>query len=156
MSAVVRLDPDTASWPEVLALLRTAFAFMDGQIDPPSSLHRLTIAEMARQAAPGAVFAVIENGHPVACLFCSAGPDALYLGKLAVAPSRRGRGLARALIHAAAKEARDRGLTALELSTRVELTENHAAFARLGFVRTGTESHPGYDRPTSILMRKTL
>jgi hypothetical protein len=50
--------------------------------------------------------------------------------------------------------ARQLGRVGLELQARVELTENHAAFERLGFVRTGTWSHPGYDRPTSITFRR--
>ena len=32
-----------------------AFAFMEGRIDPPSSAHRLTVAEMAAQAGTGAL-----------------------------------------------------------------------------------------------------
>jgi GNAT superfamily N-acetyltransferase len=82
--------------------------------------------------------------------------DALYLGRLAVAAAHRGSGLARALVAAAEAEARARGLGTLELQIRIELTENHAAFARLGFAKTGETAHDGYDRPTSITMRKAL
>ena len=35
----------------------------------------------------------------------------------------------------------------LELETRIELTENHAAFAALGYVKTGKTAPSGYDRP---------
>ncbi|RUY90914.1 GNAT family N-acetyltransferase, partial [Mesorhizobium sp. M7A.F.Ca.CA.003.01.2.1] len=38
----------------------------------------------------------------------------------------------------------------------IELTANHAAFARLGFRETGRTAHDGYARPTSITMRKAL
>jgi len=38
----------------------------------------------------------------------------------------------------------------------VELVENHAAFAKMGFVRTGESAHPGYDRPTSITLRRAV
>jgi hypothetical protein len=41
----------------------------------------------------------------------------------------------------------------LELETRIELTENHAAFARMGFIKTAETSHEGFDRTTSIVMR---
>ena len=52
--------------------------------------------------------------------------------------------------------ARSRGKAAVELQTRIELTGNHAAFARLGFHETERTAHEGYIRPTSITMRKVL
>ncbi len=151
-----RLTSAYQHWDAVLALILDAFAFMEGRIDPPSSAHRLTVAEMAAQAGTGAVWAIEEQGRPVACLFAKPRGDALYLGKLAVARSHRNRGLAGILAAAAETEARARGLARLELETRVELTENHAAFARLGFAKTGETAHSGYDRPTSITMSRPL
>jgi len=151
-----RVDPDYPNWDAVLRLVLDAFDFMDGRIDPPSSAHRLTTADMAAQAGTGAVWVIEDAGRPVACLFAKPKTDALYLGKLAVAAGHRGQGLARLLVAAAAEEARSRGLTWLELETRIELTENHAAFARMCFVKTGETAHPGYDRPTSITMRRQL
>jgi hypothetical protein len=44
----------------------------------------------------------------------------------------------------------------LELQTRVELIENHKTFAALGFEKVAEAAHPGYDRPTSIVMRKRV
>ena len=43
-----------------------------------------------------------------------------------------------------------------ELDTRIELTENHATFAALGFTKIAERAHDGYERPTFITMRKTL
>ena len=42
------------------------------------------------------------------------------------------------------------------METRIELTENHATFARLGFVKTAETAHPGYDGPTSITMSRSI
>jgi GNAT superfamily N-acetyltransferase len=148
--------PDYTGWDIVLRLILDYFAYMEGRIDPPSSAHRLTVPEMAEQAGTGAVWVVEEAGCPVACLFAKAAGDALYLGKLAVSTSHRGRGLAWRLVAVAEEEARSRGLVWLELETRIELTENHAAFAHLGFVKVAETAHPGYARPTSITMRKRL
>lgn len=152
----LRVTPDYPRWDAVLRLILDAFAFMDGRIDPPSSAHRLTTAEMAAQAATGAVWIVEETNTPVACLFAKPQGDALYLGKIAVAATHRGQGLARMLIATAEAEARARGLILLELQTRIELTENRAAFTRLGFTKTGETAHPGFDRPTSITMQRPL
>jgi GNAT superfamily N-acetyltransferase len=70
-----------------------------------------------------------------------------------VRPALQGRGIGRLLVEAARVEARRRGLAWLELQTRIELVENHAAFARMGFARTGETAHPGFARPTSVTMR---
>jgi GNAT superfamily N-acetyltransferase len=149
-----RLTPDDPRLADVLDLIRRAFAEHDGRIDPPSSMHRLTLANLADAADIGELWVF---GIPVcACVILSAREATLNLSKLAVAPDKRGNGLARRLVATAEDRARLMGLTALELQTRIELTENHAAFQALGFGRIGESAHPGYDRPTSITMRKPL
>ncbi len=145
-----------ADWAALLALIRAEFAFMEGRIDPPSSMHSLTAEAIAEQAATGEVWLIAEAGQPVACVFLTVKPGRLYLGKLAVAGSHRGRGLARRLVDTAAARARALGLPVLELQTRVELTENHATFRALGFTEVGATAHPGYDRPTSLTFRRSL
>lgn len=149
-----RLSAEDPAIPGVLLLLRTAFAYMEGRIDPPSSLTRLTGVGVSRHAAQGMVWVVEDAGRPVACLFGMPQPEALYLGKLAVAAPHRGLGLSRRLIDAAADEARRLGLPALELESRIELTETHAALAALGFAKVAETAHQGFDRPTSITMRR--
>ncbi len=52
--------------------------------------------------------------------------------------------------------ARSNECSALELETRVELVENHATFAKFGFVKIGESAHEGFDAPTSIRMRANL
>jgi ribosomal protein S18 acetylase RimI-like enzyme len=144
-------DPDLAA---VLALIRESFAYMDGRIDPPSSMHRLTPEALEAQAATAEIWALGQP--PGACMVLTPRPDALYLGKLAVSAGQRGRGLARLLVDHAASRARALGLPALELQVRVELTGNQAAFARLGFLETARTAHPGYARPTSITLRRAV
>lgn len=148
-----RLATDPALWPLILALLHEAFAFMEGRIDPPSSLRDLSAEALTRQAASGEIWII---GAPIACLFLTPRPAALYLGKLAVARPARGQGLARRLIDQAEVRARALRLPALELQTRVELVENQAAFKAMGFVETGRTAHPGFDRPTSITYRRPV
>jgi MoxR-like ATPase len=52
--------------------------------------------------------------------------------------------------------ARANGRRFVELEARIELTENHETFAALGFSRVAESAHPGFDRPTSITMRKPV
>lgn len=138
------------------ALLSQAFADMAGRIDPPSSMTRMSVADVAAKAAEEDLFLVRNDRRLLGCLFGTARGDVYYIGKLAVAPEARGRGLARALVARAADHARALGLGRLELQSRVELTENHRVFAALGFVEAARTAHAGYDRPTSVTFRRTL
>jgi len=153
---VRRAAPDFADWEAVRTLILEAFAYMDGRIDPPSSALRLTPQSMAADAAAGALFLAWWGSALAGCVFVRRKEDALYIGKLAVRPSMHGRGIGNALVAAARAEARVLGLKALELQTRIELTENHAVFAKMGFIKTGETRHQGYDRSTSITMRATV
>ncbi|MEI4485168.1 GNAT family N-acetyltransferase [Frigidibacter sp. MR17.14] len=138
----------------VLALIRAAFSYMDGRIDPPSSLHLLTEATLAAEAARAELWVI--GDAPLACVILTPKPGRLYIGKLAVAEAARGRGLGRALVTLAEARARELCLPALELQTRVELVENHRTFAAMGFERSGATNHPGHDRPTSFTYRRAV
>lgn len=140
-----RLDPQDDPHP-MHAMLVAAFAYMDGVIDPPSSLARLAPADLL---APGSEAWVIGT-PPRACGVLTPQPGTLYLGKLAVAAGARGQGLARRLVDLACARARALNLPSVTLQTRVELTGNQAAFQAMGFTETARTAHPGFDRPTSI------
>lgn len=151
MDAPRRLNAEDHDLVHVLDLIRASFAFMDGVIDPPSSMHRLTLESLSQS---GEVWAI---GHPVtACVVLTPKPRALYIGKLAVDQAQRGSGSARKLIEMAAERGRALGYDRLELQVRVELTGNQAAFTRMGFSEVARTAHAGYDRPTSITYQRML
>lgn len=148
--------PDFDAWDDLLALLRSAFAYMDGRIDPPSSLGRMGVAELRAKAREEVLLIVTDGDRLVGCAFAAVRPDSVYVGKVAVADAARRKGVARALMDAAADVARRAGRDVLELQTRIELVENHRTFAALGFVKTAETAHAGYGRPTSITMRRRV
>lgn len=154
--AITGLPTDFRQWDDLLALIRRAFAAMDGVIDPPSSAHRLTPEGLSAKARQETGFLATEGVRMVGCVFALERPHDFYIGKLAVEPGRQGQGIGRQLMQAVEGLARRHGKRAIELETRIELTANHSAFARLGFHETGRTAHAGYDRPTSITMRKVL
>lgn len=149
-----QLAQDPASWQAVLSLIQSEFAYMQGRIDPPSSMQHLTLTALATQAETGEIWTL--GTPPLACVFLTRKAEALYIGKLAVRADQRGRGLARRLITQAEARARALGLRWCELETRVELVENHASFRAMGFVETARKAHAGFDRPTSITFRKPV
>jgi len=143
---------NTEVFEAILALTKQAFAYMDGRIDPPSSVHRLSVDALA---APGhEVWAI--GYPPKASIVMTPRSDVLYVGKLAVVEAERGRGLARLLIDHAEVRAGELGLVWLELQTRIELTENHRAFESMGFVETERTAHPGYGQLTSLTLRRSV
>jgi GNAT superfamily N-acetyltransferase len=156
MIRVALAPPDFADWAALHALLARCFDPMEGRIDPPSSFVTMTPETLRAKAAGEVLILALDGATPVGCTFCAPKGGALYLGKIAVAPEWRGRGLLRRMLAEAETVARACGLAALTLQTRVELTGNHATFAALGFRQTGAEAHPGYDRPTSLVFRREV
>ena len=156
MIEISRIDTQFEDWDGLLALIMSAFAYMDDVIDPPSSAHRLTVSSLREKAAQEIAYVATEDGRLLGCVFCRPEPDNLYIGKLAVSPEAQGKGIGLRLLQTAEREAHDLGLPLLRLETRIELTGNHRRFAAWGFARTAEKSHPGYDRVTFIEMQKPL
>jgi GNAT superfamily N-acetyltransferase len=147
-----RMSPTEDMGP-VYALLTVAFASMEGRIDPPSSLNLMGPDDLAIKAARAELWVIDGAEGPLACMLLTPRADTLYLGKLAVTQTARGKGLARQMVELAIVRARLLGLPSVSLQTRMELVENHTTFTALGFEMTGTTAHPGFDRPTSLSFR---
>ncbi len=156
MVSKLETNPTNIDLPALHQLLQGAFAYMDDRIDPPSSLTRMNQDDISAKTQTEDLFVVREGERPVACLFGTERGSIYYIGKLAVAQTHRRKKLASALVSAAARHAQLLGYVALELESRVELVENHAVFARLGFEKVGETAHPGYTRPTSYTFRRPL
>jgi len=140
----------------VAALIRAAFAAQSVATDPPPSALRVTRDDVAAQLRTGGG-AVAEAGGALAGSALWVEQDGgLYLGRLAVAPAWRGRGIARALMAAAEAAARAMGLPCVHLSTRIVLADNRRLFAACGFLETTRGTHPGYAEPTFVNMEKWL
>ncbi|KAA3511136.1 GNAT family N-acetyltransferase [Agrobacterium rosae] len=153
---IVRIKPSFGRFDELLALIRSSFAYMDGVIDPPSSAHRLTSETLMQKAKDEIAFVAFDGEDLLGCIFCKPEVTSLYVGKLAVSPTAQGQGVGRALLAKAEDIASSLGLTALRLETRIELAGNHQRFSAWGFTKTAENSHPGYDIITSIEMTKRL
>lgn len=137
-------------------LLCRAFAYMDGRIDPPSSLTRMPPEALRQKLETAEIWVIEHQQQPIACLFLEPREDRLYLGKLAVDPAHQGKGLARLLLQQAEARAAILNLPTLTLGTRIELVENHAFFRKMGFDCIAEARHPGFDRTTSLTFRKRL
>ena len=147
-----QLLPNDPALTQALDVMRTAFAGMDGRIDPPSSLVSMSLESLQQMAGEAEIWV---TGDPVAGTVILTPKDkVLYFGKLAVRDKRAG--LGRALMALAEERAVALGFEWLELQSRVELLEVHAVFKALGFVEVMRTTHEGYKRPTAIVFRKSL
>lgn len=143
-------------WVKILKLVQKNFAYMEPRIDPPSSMYKMTIDNIADHAKNNEIWAIASGSDPIACIFLTPKNDRMYMGKLAVEKGQRKQGIGRLLVAKAEERTKAFGFSILELETRVELLENHTAFTQLGFVKTGESAHAGYNLPTSITMQKAV
>ena len=153
----IETNPSKAVSPDMVhRLLNASYAYMVGRIDPPSSLTSMTRDDVARKMEDEDFFVIRDGAQPIACLFGHPEGAAYEVGKLAVATTHRKQGLARALIEAAADDARERGFTTLQLYARVELVENHAIYLAMGFAQTHAFTHDGFAQPTALVFERPL
>ncbi|WP_169545059.1 GNAT family N-acetyltransferase [Sneathiella aquimaris] len=151
ISVSIRTD-DFNRWQDLLTLIQKSYAYMATRIDPPSSMHRLTAESLEAKSRTETLFIAFEESRLVGCVFLKEEATNFYLGKLAVDPDLQGKGIGSMLITACIEFAQQAGKPDIELEVRIELTENQALFSRLGFTKTGENSHAGYNRATSIVM----
>ena len=137
-------------------LIRIAFAAQPIVTRPPSSALKETTESIAAWIEAGGGFGLSDGPDLVALLLWAERDGGLYCGRLAVRPAFRGKGLARRLIAAAEDEARRRGLSRVDARVRLELPDNLALFQSCGFVEAGRDAHPGFAKPTILLLEKRL
>jgi predicted N-acetyltransferase YhbS len=140
----------------IVSVIHRAFAQYDGILVPQSGAMRETAETMAARLADESCIIALAGEIPVGCVFYKATGDAIYFGRLAVLPERRGRGLARRLIAEVEAAAQAAGAAAVTLGVRIALPGNVALFTALGYRETSREAHPGFSEPTSINMEKRL
>jgi len=154
LSLDVRRFSDVSRADELLALAHAAFGALD--IDPPSSVLKETAADFAARLTSETCFVIERDGRIIASVFCIPQGDALYIGRLAVMPEWRRKGIASALIEAAKAEACRVGAMSITLKARISLASNVALFRRHGFAIVAEETHAGYPAPTSYAMELPL
>jgi ribosomal protein S18 acetylase RimI-like enzyme len=157
MPEEIQIRPAAPAEAEVLLdVMRKAFAEYRGVLKPESSVFIETATLISEKLAAGGGFLAVENERPVGCIIAEAKDDHGYLGRLAVDPALRRRGLARRLMVAGEGFVRDRGFLSVEVQVRIALIGNIALFRSLGYRETARKSHPGYAEPTTLVMEKSL
>ncbi len=142
--------------PAIVSVIHRAFAQYDGVLMPQSGAARETADTVAARLGDESCLLALVGSTLVGCVFYKPIGEAIYFGRLAVLPNRRGQGLARHLIAAVEAAARAAGAATVTLGVRIALPANVTMFAALGYREIGREAHPGFTEPTSITMEKRL
>lgn len=156
MSPPLLHEAAEADAPAVVEILHESFSEYLERLEPPSGVHRET-AQTIRDTMKTArwVLATVDS-YPVACVMYEPREDFMYLGRLAVLPAYRRRGIGNALIAYVEDRARRQGLGRVRLGVRVALPALRARYERLGYRFIEARTHPGYSQPTYEIFEKWL
>ncbi len=111
------------------------------------------IADFAAQIAESLVHVCVEGEQVRGYIVLYARDDHLHVENVAVFPSQQGTGLGRYLLAFAESEARKAGVTAIELYTNQQMTENLSFYPQLGYKEMGRGEEAGFAR---VFYRKEL
>ncbi|MFM7320744.1 MAG: GNAT family N-acetyltransferase [Armatimonadota bacterium] len=129
----------------VYRVTRSAFVEYAGDVPPPSALFE-TLEEVRDDFARGcgAVLATLVesdggDARPVGCVRYRLGKGGVHFFRLAVAPSARRRGIARALIGRVEEIGRSRGCVRATCHVRTGVARNVAMYEGMGYALAGED-----------------
>jgi predicted N-acetyltransferase YhbS len=142
--------------PELVRVIRAGFEEYRGRLDPPSGAHTETVDTLRGKLKRTKAVVAIADQQIVACVLYELEHDHVYLGRLAVIPAYRRRGIGRTLLAWVEAQARRLAYPRVRLGVRVVLKENLSYFQNLGYKIVGYSSHPGYTEPTFANLEKDI
>ena len=140
----------------VAQVIRASFGEYRGVVQPPSGALALDPAAVRELMASGGFLVCESEGRIVASVYHQTRADHVYLGRLAVLPAFRGRGLGARLVAEVEALAAAAGRDRVRLGVRLALPRNRAFFEALGYRRVGRGSHAGMTAPTFDWLEKRI
>jgi ribosomal protein S18 acetylase RimI-like enzyme len=127
--------------------MRQAFAEYAGALPVESGANAESLRDVEEaMAAGGAVLAFVDDTSVGSARFKMEDVD-LYVGRVAVLPSHRRRGVASAVMRFLEGVAAERGLAAIRIGVRDSLPSNVGLYRSLGYELVSIDPHPrGPDR----------
>jgi len=134
--------------------MRAGFAELQGALPVDSGAHTETVDD---------VLAVMERGGAVLCFVDDVAvgsarftleEDQVYVGRVAVLPAHRRRGVASAMMRFLERLAADLGKDAVRIGVRDSLPSNVGLYQSLGYELVSSDPHPrGPDRVWTMKKR---
>jgi ribosomal protein S18 acetylase RimI-like enzyme len=137
---------------QVRSIMLAAFAEYQGVLRPPSSSHTETVADVEAAITAGGAVLAREDGAPAGAARFEWHEDHLYVGRVAVLPPYRHRGIAAAMMRYFEDMAREKAVRRVRVGVRMSLSRNVALFERLGYRLVDISPHPrGPDRVGTLI-----
>ncbi len=135
-------------------ITQQSFAEYRGLLDPPSGAERETVEDVEQTLRQGGAAFASLDGEVAGCVRYRPEEDGIYVGRLAVLPAMRHRGIGSALLALVEAEARSAGAARLRLRVRLALPGNVRLYTHLGYRVTAL--HPRSRREVACTMVKDL
>jgi GNAT superfamily N-acetyltransferase len=136
--------------------MQAAFEELRAVLQPPSSSHAESVADVEGAMADGGAVLAWEDDQPVGSARFALRPDHVYVGRVSVLPTHRRRGIATALMRFLEDLARQAGRPSVEIAARASLPSNVRLYEALGYEVVRVEPHPRAPEMSVVHMRKWL
>jgi ribosomal protein S18 acetylase RimI-like enzyme len=155
--AALRIELVDASQAElVLRLAIEAFEEFRDSLAPPPGILRETAEDVARSIETGGAIIAWDGDVPVGSARFHPEPDHLYVGRVAVPPAFRRRGVASAMMDFVEGHARSLGYAETRVQVRQALPSNVALYESLGYTVCSADPHPRVPDATVLTLAKRL
>jgi predicted N-acetyltransferase YhbS len=156
MSEIVLRETTDDDIPTIVAVTRAAFEEFTSWLNPPSGAQNETPEKVRAKLVSGHGVLALIGDRVVGSVYYSAEAEYVYLGRLAVLPEFRGRGIGTALVAEVERRARELGRARVRLGVRLALPHLRVRYERLGYKVYEERSHEGFAEPTYLMMEKLL
>jgi ribosomal protein S18 acetylase RimI-like enzyme len=156
MSEIVLREASDDDIATIVAITRVAFDEYTSWLNPPSGAPNETPEKVRAKLVTGSGVLALIGDRVVGSVYYRAEAEHVYLGRLAVLPEYRGRGVGAALVAEVERRAREMGIARVRLGVRVALPHLRARYERLGYQVYEERTHEGFAEPTYLMMEKLL
>ena len=136
--------------------MQAAFEELRPVLQPPSGAHAESVADVERAMAEGGAVLAWDDDQPVGSARYAVYPEHVYVGRVAVLPTHRRRGVATAMMRFLEGLARQAGRHSVEIAARASLPSNVRLYEALGYEVVRVEPHPRGPEMSVVHMRKWL
>ena len=140
----------------VLRLAVEAFEEFRDTLVPPPGILRESVDDVARYIETGGAVIAWDGDIPVGSARFHSEPDHLYVGRVAVPPAFRRRGIAIAMMRFLEDHARSLGYVETRVQVRQALPSNVALYESLGYSVQRADPHPSVPGAAVLTLTKHL
>jgi len=138
--------------PLVRRIMQAAFAEYQGTLPVDSGAHTETVDDVLAVMRRGGAVLAHDDAEPVGSARYTLEAEAVYVGRVAVLPSHRRRGVASAMMLFLEDIARQEQRPRIRIGVRDSLPSNVGLYQALGYVLVSIDPHPrGPDRVWSMI-----